>query len=135
MIQLEPQMPGQHAPDEQPEDRRRQGREQEIGAEAEDRQQQKRPPPEPVRQVARQRREQELCQAEGREHHAADHRRAVQRHAADLFDQRRRDRDDQAKAHHVQEHGDQHEGHGMARGRRRARRGSGGCGCGHGGGP
>ena len=76
--------------------------------------QQHRAPPEPVRQVAQRRREQELHQCEGRGDIPAPGRRLRQARLAAIhqFSQKvGHHRHDQPDAHRVDHHGDQDEGH------------------------
>jgi hypothetical protein len=107
-------MPGQNAPDEKPEHRRRQGHDHIVNAEPEQAPKQDRAAAEPVGKIAEDRREQKLHQRVGEHQPAADQRRiAHERGAAradrNLADQFRQHRYDDAEPDHIHRDGDQDE--------------------------
>ena len=108
-----------HPADEQPDQRRRQRHQHIVERQPEIRQQHHRPPAEPVRQAAEDRREEKLHQRPDGAEQAEDPRRARGVVVDEAFHQLGQDRHDQAEREHVEQNGDEDEGH-RAAARRRA---------------
>ena len=104
--------------DEQPDQRRRQRHQHIVQRQPEIRQQHHRPPAEPVRQRAEDRREHKLHQRPGGAEQAEDPRRRRGIVVDKAFDQLRQDRHDQAEREHVEQDGDEDEGRRAAAHRR-----------------
>ena len=102
---------GDHPADEQPDQRRRQRHQHIVEREPEIRQQHHRPPAEPVRQAAEHRRKHELHQRPGGAEQAENPRRARGIVIDEAFHELGQDRRDQAEREHVQQDGDEDEGH------------------------
>ena len=113
---------GDHAADEQPDQRRRQRHQHIVGREPEIRQQHHRPPPEAIRQRAEHRREHELHQRPGGAEQAEDARRVRRVVVDEALDQLWQDRHDHAEREHVEQDGDEDEGDRAAPDRRSALR-------------
>ena len=114
--------PGDGAADEQPNERRRQREDDVIDGKSEHGQQQQWAAAIGVREVAEQGTGEELHRREDDEHPSADDGGIGDADTADIADQRRHDRDDQAEADHVEHHGDENEYHGTPRRRVHPRR-------------
>ena len=110
---------GDHPADEQPAQRRRQRHQHIVERQAKIRQQHHRPPAEPVRQAAEDRREEKLHQRPGGAEQAEDPRRARGVVVDKTFHQFRQDRHDHAERQHVEQDGDEDERHRRAAHRRR----------------
>ena len=105
-----------HAPDEQPRDHGRKSHDQVVATEREQREQQHRPAPEAIAQVAEHRGAEELQQRVHERQPAAVNGGPVHAHSGELHDEPRQDRQDDAKADRVDQHGDEDEREGATAG-------------------
>ena len=109
---------GNHPADEQPDQRRRQRHQHIVQRQSEIRQQYHRPPAEPVRERAKDRREQKLHQRPGGAEQAENPRRRRRVVVDKTFHEFWQDRQDQAERQHIEQDGNEDEGRRAAAHRR-----------------